>query len=98
MIFRNVVKFVAQTDLDEILHLFHGRTIKSFLEDMLLGKTRMASVRFQSQRIRANDTWYFASHPKELNFDHFMVVDREDYVFPKPVYTKMIHMPDRVDF
>lgn len=51
-VFRGNVKYLAQTDLDEMIFVGKGRSIIKFMETMDKQEPEMAAVSFRSQRVQ----------------------------------------------
>ncbi|CAD5226617.1 unnamed protein product [Bursaphelenchus xylophilus] len=94
---RGNVKYLAQTDLDEIIYVGKDRSIIKFMDIMDKQEPMMASVSFRSQRVQVmNSTWAVAQNPSELSFTNLDEIILEDRVFKRPLYAKMIYRPERV--
>ena len=52
-LFRNNVKFIAQSDLDEMFHI-NNRTLLEYLEEMSTKHPKMVDLQFLSKRVRMN--------------------------------------------
>lgn len=51
-VFRNAVKYLAQTDLDEMLYVGPNRSVIEFMRAIDLQEPEMAAVSFRSQRVQ----------------------------------------------
>uniref|UniRef100_A0A7E4V348 Glycosyltransferase family 92 protein n=1 Tax=Panagrellus redivivus TaxID=6233 RepID=A0A7E4V348_PANRE len=94
---RSHVKFVAQTDLDEMVYVHSGITVAQVVEKFVSKRPDTASISFQSQRVafepEAIDSF---TSPQTIQFSYLENVQIENYVFPRPLYSKIIYRPERV--
>lgn len=96
LIFSYRVKFVAQTDLDEILVLNRqNSTLIDFLNSLLDDNPEIASASFVSRRAKPPISFESVKSPYELNLLELQNIHAEDYYFPRPLYTKHIRIPHR---
>uniref|UniRef100_A0AC34R4B0 Glycosyltransferase family 92 protein n=1 Tax=Panagrolaimus sp. JU765 TaxID=591449 RepID=A0AC34R4B0_9BILA len=91
---RHQVKFVSQTDLDEMLYVQNGSLI-DFLENVDKMNQELAGMLFTSHKLHLpafND--YKLSSPRDYSFEIYekFTVDQ----VPSPVYNKLIYRPERV--
>ncbi|KAI6175763.1 protein of unknown function DUF23 domain-containing protein [Aphelenchoides bicaudatus] len=91
------VKYIAQTDLDEIVVVkANNNSLFDFMESTLERNPKMSSVSLVSRRAKFQPSLENISSPNELNLELFNEVNTESYYFPRPVYSKLIHRPERV--
>uniref|UniRef100_A0AC34R3Z7 Glycosyltransferase family 92 protein n=1 Tax=Panagrolaimus sp. JU765 TaxID=591449 RepID=A0AC34R3Z7_9BILA len=91
---RHQVKFIPQTDLDEMMYVRNGPLI-DFLEKVDTKNPNMAAMLVLSRKVQLtkyND--YKLSSPREYSFDVYqkLKVDSE----PSSIYRKLIYRPERV--
>jgi len=91
------VKFVAQTDLDELIYIKSGKTVLDFMKSFSQAEPYFASVSFQSQRIFfEKDSVDDIKNLFDVNFTKFEEVKLENFIFARPFYSKLIYRPERV--
>ncbi|KAI6236391.1 protein of unknown function DUF23 domain-containing protein [Aphelenchoides besseyi] len=101
---RTEVKYLVQTDLDEMLYVGQKRSVIEFMRAMDLQEPEMAAVSFRSQRVISNplldsiknSSWVDVKHPRDLSFTNLENVVLEKKVFKRPLYAKMVYKPERV--
>ncbi|KAI6236392.1 Glycosyltransferase family 92 protein [Aphelenchoides besseyi] len=87
---RNQVKFISQTDLDELIILKRkDNNLLKFMDELSVKHPTMSTASFPT--FDSN-----ISTPADLNFASFSEISAESYYFPRPAYTKQIHRPERV--
>uniref|UniRef100_A0AC34QHG3 Ion transport domain-containing protein n=1 Tax=Panagrolaimus sp. JU765 TaxID=591449 RepID=A0AC34QHG3_9BILA len=92
---RHQIKFVAQTDLDEMFHVANGSLI-DFLESVDNSNPDIVAMQFLSRKVHLESFNDFEiSNPGDFSFKVYekFAIDRRPY--KKPFYTKMIHRPER---
>ncbi|KAI6243283.1 protein of unknown function DUF23 domain-containing protein [Aphelenchoides fujianensis] len=90
------VRFVAQSDLDELFFVNSAPNLLEFLEWTAARNPRMASLNFLSRRVRVPNYWDRIAHPSDFNFAALREVEFEREVFARDLYSKNIYIPERV--
>ncbi|KAI6200451.1 protein of unknown function DUF23 domain-containing protein [Aphelenchoides besseyi] len=101
---RTEVKYLVQTDLDEMLYVGQKRSVIEFMRAMDLQEPEMAAVSFRSRRVISkplldsikNSSWVDVKHPRDISFTNLENVILEKKVFKRPLYAKMVYKPERV--
>uniref|UniRef100_A0A7E4ZS61 Glycosyltransferase family 92 protein n=1 Tax=Panagrellus redivivus TaxID=6233 RepID=A0A7E4ZS61_PANRE len=89
------VKYIAQTDLDETIFVNGSQTLIEYMESMNKKHPDLVDVQFLSRRAYINGSNEKISHPFKFSFEPYEAFIADVAVFKKPLYTKMIHRPER---
>ncbi|KAI1727632.1 glycosyltransferase family 92 domain-containing protein [Ditylenchus destructor] len=97
---RGKVKYVALTDVDEMLWISKNRSVISFMDSLNSTDPDMAAASFRSQRAKLKENeWKNITKPnKPSNFDFhaFSSIRLEGKIFARPLYSKFIVRPERM--
>lgn len=100
------MKFMAQTDLDEMF-AHNSATFLNFLQEQIRNFPLAASFSFLSQRAHLEVRYLktvrlfqkslnIVKSPNNMNFDHLENVNLEGVVFERNIYSKNAYRPERV--
>lgn len=94
---RYSAEFVAQLDLDETIVVGGNENLTTLLDRLSYQHGDMASVSIVSRRAQfLNYTWNDLRDLHNFDFNPFHKISAENYYFPRPAYSKLIHKPERV--
>uniref|UniRef100_A0A0N5C4Y7 Glycosyltransferase family 92 protein n=1 Tax=Strongyloides papillosus TaxID=174720 RepID=A0A0N5C4Y7_STREA len=90
---RNVVKYVAQVDLDEMIVVSTNYSnLLEFLEKKLKEDSSISSLSFKSQFIQYKRNWANLDELKKYKFNLLADVKISKKLY-RPIYTKLVYLP-----